>query len=152
MKQLIGAKLFGWRPLYLIYMPPPENKCSGYCRVVIVFFALTVVIPLSLKRNIRDLTWGSTISVIPILMSFPQCNEYCPMSGIFKLFFFSHLWGDPIKHFLLKVMSNFLVSMILYSPYPPFTLRVPIRTTSWSTWMKCRLFLLKFTYIKSEVY
>jgi len=30
---------------------------------VIVFFAMAVVLPLSLKRNIRDLRWTSTISV-----------------------------------------------------------------------------------------
>jgi amino acid permease len=35
----------------------------GIDRVVIVFFAMVVILPLCLKRNIRELRWSSTISV-----------------------------------------------------------------------------------------
>lgn len=38
---------------------------EGIDRVVIVLFAMVVILPLSLKRNIRDLRWSSTISVNP---------------------------------------------------------------------------------------
>ncbi|KAG0585867.1 hypothetical protein KC19_2G045600 [Ceratodon purpureus] len=41
-----------------------EDSLFANRRVVIVFFAMVVIFPLSLKRNIRDLRWSSTISVV----------------------------------------------------------------------------------------
>ncbi|XP_024395342.1 uncharacterized protein [Physcomitrium patens] len=41
-----------------------EHSLFADRRVVIVFFAMVVILPLSLKKNIRDLRWSSTVSVV----------------------------------------------------------------------------------------